>query len=221
TGPAGTGKTRLAIALAARLGPAFSHGTVFVDLAPIRDPALVVSALATALGLLDVGSQPLTETVKRFLRDRRVLLVLDNFEQVLAAAPLLAEVVSASAGVPLLGTRRAALGLWRWEHEFPVSPLELPDPRQPPEVLEGVPSVALFVERARARRPGFALGLHNASAVAEICVRLDGLPLALELAAAGIKLLSPQAILTRLEHRLDLLGEGGADFPRRHHTLRE
>jgi predicted ATPase/pimeloyl-ACP methyl ester carboxylesterase/DNA-binding CsgD family transcriptional regulator len=222
TGPAGTGKTRLAIHLAAERGETFEHGSVFVDLAPVRDPALVVSALASGLGLLDVGSQPLIDTVTHFVRDRHLLVVLDNFEQVLEAAPLLADLLAASPRLSLLVTSRAALRLWRWEHEFPVAPLALPDPRHPrlPESLDNVPSVALFVERARARRPDFALGPHNASAVAEICVRLDGLPLALELAAAGIKLLSPQAILTRLQRRLDLIGEGGADFPRRHQTLR-
>jgi predicted ATPase/pimeloyl-ACP methyl ester carboxylesterase/DNA-binding CsgD family transcriptional regulator len=219
TGSAGTGKTRLAIQLATEQGHQFEDGSVFVDLAPVRDADLVLSTIASAMGLLDVGSQPLMETLQHYLRDRRLLLVLDNFEQVLEAAPRLADLLAASPGLKLVVTTRAALRLWRWEHEFPVPPLALPESRAP-EVLAAVPSVALFVERARARRPAFALGEHNASAVAEICLRLDGLPLALELAAAGIKLLSPQAILARLQQRLELPSAAGADFPARHQTLR-
>jgi predicted ATPase/pimeloyl-ACP methyl ester carboxylesterase/DNA-binding CsgD family transcriptional regulator len=223
TGAAGTGKTRLALEVAADLFDTFEHGSVFVELTPVRDPALVTPAIAAAVGVHDAGGQPLIETLKTFLRTRHVFLVLDNFEQVLAAAPLVAELLAASTALKALVTSRAALRLLRWEHEFPLPPLRVPDRGHPPPpgTLADVPAVALFVERARARRPGFALAERNASAVAEICIRLDGLPLAIELAAAGIKVLSPQAILTRLKHRLDLLAEGGGDFPARHHTLRE
>src|SRR5207248_2960402 len=130
--------------------------------------------------------------------------------------------LQASTRLKLVVTSRAALGLWRWEHEFQVDPLALPDPHtaRRPETLEHVASVALFVERARARRAGFVIGDHNATAVAEICVRLDGLPLALELAAAAVKVLPPQDILVRLQARLDLPVEAGGDFPGRHHSLR-
>jgi predicted ATPase/pimeloyl-ACP methyl ester carboxylesterase/DNA-binding CsgD family transcriptional regulator len=223
TGPAGTGKTRLAVELAARHVDRFEHGCVFVDLAPIRDPALVISTIATAVGLPEVGSQPLVQTVKHFLGDRHLLVVLDQFEQVLAAAPLLAELLAESSRLKLLVTSRATLRLWRWEHQFPVAPLELPDPRRAyaPASLETIASLALFAERARARRPDFALSANNASAVAEICVRLDGLPLAIELAAGGIKLLSPQAMLSRLQARLDLVGEGGGHVADAHQTLHQ
>jgi predicted ATPase/pimeloyl-ACP methyl ester carboxylesterase/class 3 adenylate cyclase len=221
TGPAGTGKTRLALEAAAELDGSFEHGTIFVDLAPIADPALVVSAVAQALGVPDVGGQPLIRGVQAFLRDRCALLVLDNFEQVLAAAPLVVELL-AGPGTKALVTSRAALGLLRWEHELPLGPLAVPDLASLPrtEVLATVPAVALFVARARARRPDFALSDQTAAAVAEICVRLDGLPLAIELAAAGAKLLMPQAILSRLQRRLDLPVDGSADFPARHRTLR-
>ena len=222
TGAGGTGKTRLAIELAAAQYDWFEHGCVFVDLAVVSTPAMVPSALATAVGLRDIGTQPLLETLKLYLRDRHLLAVLDNFEHLLDAAPLLPDLLGAAPRLKVMVTSRAALRQWRWEHEFSVPPLALPDAATPasPESLELVPSISLFVERARARRADFALGGHNASAVADICVRLDGLPLALELAAAGVKLLSPQSILDRLQKRLDLTGEPGSDFPTRHHTLR-
>jgi predicted ATPase/pimeloyl-ACP methyl ester carboxylesterase/DNA-binding CsgD family transcriptional regulator len=222
TGAGGTGKTRLAIELAASQHASFDHGCVFVDLAAVSTPALVPSAVATAVGLRDIGSQPLLETLKLYLRDRHVLAVLDNFEHLLEAAPLLPDLLSASPRLKIMVTSRAALRLWRWEHEFAVPPLALPDATAPPtpESLASVPSVSLFVERARARRADFTLGGHNAAAVADLCVRLDGLPLALELAAAGIKVLSPRSILDRLRKRLELPGEPGGDYPTRHHTLR-
>jgi non-specific serine/threonine protein kinase len=222
TGAGGTGKTRLAIELATLHRESFEHGCVFVDLVGVSAPALVPSALATAVGLRDIGSQPLLETLKLYVRDRNLLVVLDNFEHLLQAAPLLPDLLGASPRVKVLVTSRAALRLWRWEHEFAVPPLGLPDTAiaSTPESLVKVPSVALFVERARARRADFTIGAHNAATVAEICVRLDGVPLALELAAAGIKLLSPQSILDRFQKRLDLPAQPGADFPMRHHTLR-
>jgi predicted ATPase/pimeloyl-ACP methyl ester carboxylesterase/DNA-binding CsgD family transcriptional regulator len=222
TGAGGTGKTRLAIALAAEQCDSFENGCVFVDLAFVSTPALVTPALATAVGLRDIGTQPLLETLKLYLRERHLLVVLDNFEHLLDAAPLLPELLTAAPRVKLIVSSRAALRLWRWEHEFAVPPLALPDSATSatPESIAAVPSVSLFVERARARRADFTLAPHNAVTVAEICVRLDGLPLALELAAAAIKFLAPQSILDRLQQRLDLPGEPGGDFPTRHHTLR-
>jgi predicted ATPase/pimeloyl-ACP methyl ester carboxylesterase len=222
TGVGGTGKTRLAIEVAAAQCESFEHGCVFVDLAVVSTPAVVPSALATAVGLRDIGSQPLLDTLKLYLRERHLLAVLDNFEHLLDAAPLLPDLLSAAPRLKVIVTSRAALRLWRWEHEFAVPPLALPDRAPPvsPDALASVPSVSLFVERARARRADFSLGRHNASAVADICVRLDGLPLALELAAAAIKVLSPQSILDRLQKRLDLPGKPGGDFPSRHQTLR-
>jgi predicted ATPase len=221
TGAGGTGKTRLAVELVAEQCDAFQHGCVFVDLAAVSSPALVPTTFAAAVGLRDIGTQPLLDTLKLYLRERHMLVVLDNFEHLLEAAPLLPELLSATSRLKLVVTSRAALHLWRWEHEFALAPLAVPDPaaRATPDRLEQVPSVALFVERARARRADFSLGPHNAAAVADLCARLDGLPLALELAAAGVKVLSPQAILERLQTRLDLPAQPGDDFPIRHRTL--
>ena len=222
TGPAGTGKTRLALAVAASLLDAFDDGAAFVDLAPIADPALVTSAIAQVLGVQETGAQAALERLQRALQSRRHLLVLDNFEQILTAAPQLAGLLGACPGLKLLVTSRASLRL-RWEHEFPVPPLALPDLAGglPPDELARAPSVALFLDRARAGRPDFALDPANALTVAELCHRLDGLPLAIELAAARSKLYSPQAILARLGRRLDLLAGGPRDLPARHQTLRE
>jgi non-specific serine/threonine protein kinase len=221
TGAGGTGKTRLAVQLAAAHGDAFEHGCVFVDLSPVSSPALVPSVVAAAVGLRDIGTQPLLETLKLYLRERQMLAVLDNFEHLLEAVSLLPDLLTASSRLKIVVTSRAALRLWRWEHEFTVAPLAVPDApsRAAPDRLASVPSVALFVDRARARRADFSLGPHNAPAVADLCAHLDGLPLALELAAARIKVLSPRAILDRLQRRLDLPGQPGGDFPMRHHTL--
>src|SRR6185503_11136359 len=157
TGAGGTGKTRLAIELAAAQCDSFEHGCVFVDLAVVSTPALVLSAVATAVGLRDIGTQPLLDTLKLYLRDRHLLAVLDNFEHLIDAAPLLPDLLGAAPQLTILVTSRAALRLWRWEHEFAVPPLALPDAATPatPESLESVPSVSLFVERARACRADF------------------------------------------------------------------
>jgi len=222
TGPGGTGKTRLSLQVAADSIERFADGVFFVSLAPIADPALVPSTIAQVLGVREMGGQSVLEGLKEYLREKQLLLVLDNFEQILEAATIVAELLAAGAGLKVLATSRAALEV-REEHELPVPPLALPDPRRTPDPadLAGYPAVALFVERASATRPDFALSEENAAAVAEICARLDGLPLAIELAAARCRLLSPAAVLARLERRLSLLTAGPRDLPERQRTLRD
>ena len=221
TGPGGTGKTRVAVQVAAELLDRFSDGVFFVNLAPIFDPDLVPTTIAQALGLREAGGGPLLEGLIAYLRDRSLLLVLDNFEQVLAAAPIVAALLATSPALHVLVTSRAALRL-SGEHEYPVPPLALPDPKRPPdlEALSQCEAVTLFVQRARAARPDFQVTAENAPAIAELCARLDGLPLAIELAAARVKLLSPQALLARLGRRLSLLTGGARDLPARQQTLR-
>jgi predicted ATPase/DNA-binding CsgD family transcriptional regulator len=227
TGAGGVGKTRLALAVAEDLLPHFEDGVFFVDLAPITDPALVPSAIAGALELGEPARKTLVESLVDHLRARSMLLVLDNFEQVLAAAPLVAELLATCLRLKVLATSRAALRLSH-EHEFPVPPLALPDPKRLPdlEALSQFEAVTLFIQRARAARPDFAVTDASAPAVAELCARLDGLPLAIELAAARIKLLSPQALLARLvgahgRAPLQLLTGGAQDVPARQQTLRD
>jgi len=222
TGPGGTGKTRLSIQVASEMLPEFEGGTFFVALAPIRDPALVMSTVAQALGLRESAQQMPLEAVIEHLRDKDLLLVMDNFEQVLPAAPEVGQLLTATERVRVLATSREPLGL-HGEREYPVPPLGLPDPAHLPslERLSQYEAVALFIERAGAVKPGFAVTNENAPAIAEICARLDGLPLAIELAAARTKLLSPEAMLSRLEHRLSLLTGGARDLPTRQQTLRD
>src|SRR5215204_2591358 len=221
TGPGGTGKTRLGLQAAAELTDELEDGVFFVALAPIAAPALVAPTIARTLGLTESGNQPPEELLKGYLRDRQTLLVLDNFEQVLESASLLDEVLSAAPDLKLLITSRTPLRLYG-EHEFPVEPLSVPDPKSlpPVESLNQYEAVRLFVERARAVRPDFSLTEENAPAVVEICARLDGLPLAIELAAARIKLLPPRAMLSRLGNRLRLLTGGARNLPERQRTLR-
>ncbi|MFL5804867.1 MAG: ATP-binding protein [Roseiflexaceae bacterium] len=232
TGPGRIGKTRLALQAAADMLNDFAHGAYFVNLAPISDPALVVATIAQTLGVTERGSRPLLETLKDELREQQVLLLLDNFEQVLAAAPQLAELLAACPKLKLLIISREVLHLYG-EHEFGVPPLALPpttDNRQPTtddpdslaraETIGQYAAVRLFIERAQAARSDFAVTNASAPAVAEICYRLDGLPLAIELAAAHVKLFSPRALLARLDHRLALLTGGGRDRPARHQTIR-
>jgi non-specific serine/threonine protein kinase len=220
TGPGGTGKTRLAVQVASDLMAEFAHGVWLVPLASINDPGLVASVIAQTLGLKESADLTLTEGLKDYLREKQMLLLLDNFEQIVAAGPLVAELLSACPKLKTLVTSRAALHL-RWEHEFPVPPLAIPDLLQTtPESLGQSPAVDLFIQRARAVRPEFALTQENARAVAEICARLDGLPLAIELAAARIKVLTPQAIQQRLDRRLQLLTGGARDLPARQQTIR-
>jgi predicted ATPase/class 3 adenylate cyclase len=220
-GPGGTGKTRLALQAAAEMLDDFRDGVFFVALAPISDPGLVASTIAQTLGLREADGIPLRDSLNAYLREKQLLLLLDNFEQVLPAAPLVAELLAAAPGLKLMATSRAALRL-RGEKEFAVPPLSLPDPKRLPalEALSQYAAVALFIQRAVDVRPEFTVTNENAPAVAEICARLDGLPLAIELAAARIKLLPPQALLARLENRLKLLTGGARDLPARQQTLR-
>jgi predicted ATPase len=221
TGAGGSGKTRLALALAEQVLPAFSDGVCFCELAPIDDAAVVLPTVAQALGLQEAGGEPPLERLKAFLFDRELLLCLDNLEQVAEAAAELAELLAAAPALRLLATSRERLHL-QAEHEYPVEPLPLPDAAALPslEALARVDAVALFLERAQAVKPDFCLTEENADAVAAICRRLDGLPLALELAAARLKLLAPEALLARLEHALELLTGGARDLPARQQTLR-
>ena len=222
TGPGGTGKTRLGLQVAADLLDAFEHGVFLVELAPISDPALVPSTVAQALGVRDIGSRPIVDAVKKHLRSRSVLLLLDNFEQVLPAAAVAADLLAACPGLAVLATSREPLRL-RGEHEYAVPPLALPEAGlgTTSEVVSQAPAVALFVQRARAVRADFALTDENAAAVAEVCARLDGLPLAIELAAARVRLLTPEAMAARLERRLPLLVGGARDLPARQRALRD
>jgi predicted ATPase/class 3 adenylate cyclase len=221
TGPGGTGKTRLALQLAADLIEQFHDGVYFVVLAPITDPGLVPSTIAQALGLKESGRQDSLDGLRQYLDGRRMLLILDNFEQVIAAAPVVTDLLKSSAGVKILATSRVPLRV-SGEQEFAVPPLRLPDPRHPPPLdsLSQYEAVALFIQRALTVKPDFAVTNANAPAVAEITARLDGLPLAIELAAARIKLLTPQAMLARLQRGLDLLSAGARDLPARQQTLR-
>jgi predicted ATPase/DNA-binding XRE family transcriptional regulator len=221
TGPGGVGKTRLALAAAEAARSRFAQGALVVDLAPLRDPHLVLASIAQALGLPDTGDQPYGQRLVAHLRESDRLLVLDNVEPVVEAAPELAEVLGACPRVTALATSRVPLRV-RGEREVPVAPLALPQPHElaDPVALAAVPAVALFVERAQAVAPGFALTEENAPAVAAICTRLDGLPLALELAAAWLRVLPPAALLARLEHALAVLVDGPRDLPPRQRTLR-
>ena len=221
-GTGGSGKTRLALQVVAEVAHDFEDGICFIGLAPITDPGLVGSTIARVLGVREMGGVPIQERLIKFLRDVRGLLLLDNFEQVVEAAPLVVSLLEACLGLKILVTSRASLHV-QGEQEFPVPPLVLPDAGDlpSPKQLAEYEAVALFLERARAVRPDFKLDDDNATTVAEVCVRLDGLPLAIELAASRIKLLPPRAILARLEHRFDLLTHGGREVPARHRTLRE
>jgi predicted ATPase/DNA-binding CsgD family transcriptional regulator len=222
TGPGGVGKTRLALAIAAAIAGSFADGVTFVSLAPIRDPDLVLPTIAQALGLRDMGRRPVADRLVGFLRERHRLLVLDNFEQLLDAAPVLADLLTACPHLTLLVTSRAKLRL-SGEHDFPVSPLPLPSGPGLAGLADVVvsPAVRLFVLRAQAIDPAFALTDANAAAVAAICARLDGLPLALELAAARIDHLPITAMLARLESSLPLLTGGPRDLPARLRTMRD
>jgi predicted ATPase/class 3 adenylate cyclase len=221
-GPGGTGKTRLALQVAAEAVDEFTDGVFFIPLAGVTDPALVPSAIATALSLREEGGQPLSDRLRDFLLAKTVLLVLDNVEHLVEAAPAVGNLLEAAAGLRVLATSRIPLHL-RAEHEYPVPPLGLPRRQPPPsaEQLSQSEAVQLFVARAQAIYPDFALDHGNAPAVAEICWRLDGLPLAIELAAARVRMLSPQAMLARLEQRLPFLTGGARDAPQRQRTLRD
>ncbi len=221
TGPGGSGKTRLCIALAAAVADDYQDGVYFVPLAPIRDPGLVPSTIAQSIGLQDARDRPLMEHLVSQLHDRQLLIVLDNFEHLLAGAPVVTRLLQETSAVRILVSSRSSLRV-SGERECPVPPLAVPEEEDQPTaaLLAACESVRLFAERAAAAVPGFTLDDENAPAVAAIARRLDGLPLAIELAAARVKLLPPEAILPRLEHSLGLLTGGGRDLPDRQQTLR-
>ena len=220
TGPGGTGKTRLALQIAADATDRFPDGIYFVALGTINQAELVLPTIAQAMGLVDPGTRPLDRLVEH-IGAQCFLLVLDNFEQVNDAAPQIADLLARAPKISILTTSRSPLRVYG-EQEFPVPPLGVPDPKHLPDLeqLSTYESVALFTERAMAVRPDFAVTSANAPAVAEICVRLDGLPLAIELAAARVRVLTPQAIMERLGDRLKLLSGGSRDLPERQQTLR-
>ena len=222
TGPGGVGKTRLAIEVARRLENEFPEGAVFVALASASTPAAATSTIAQALGVLDTGDLPLDEKLVAAVGDRRLLLVLDNFEQIADSAPLVGAMLSSAAGLRVLVTSRVLLRL-SGEHNYPVEPLEFASPEGGPWQPESIrsPAVDLFVQRARAVKPDFELTADNAEPVARIAVALDGVPLAIELAAARIRLLPPAALLERLDRQLSVLVGGHRDLPARHRTVRD
>ena len=225
TGPGGIGKTRLAQEVARACGERFPDGAAFVDLAPLRDPSLVLPTIARALGIDETGNRPVTDLITAAVGERRLLLVLDNLEQLTAAAPDLAVILESCAGMTVLATSRVRLRL-RLEQEYPVPPLALPESvasRDAATVseLSEVAAIALFARRARAARPGFTLTDQNIASVVAICRRLDGLPLAIELAAALTRVLAPAQLLQRLERPLDVLGSTAPDVPARQRTLRD
>jgi predicted ATPase/DNA-binding SARP family transcriptional activator len=220
TGAGGSGKTRLALEVARRLENDFADGACFVPLAAVGDPELVAAAIAQSLELRPSLGQSITEALRAYVRERDLLLVVDNFEHLLDAAPLVSELLTAAPELTVLATSRTHLNLYG-ESEYAVPPLALPEPRAGLEDIAHVESIALFVERARAVQTNFELTTTNAEAIAGICARLDGLPLAIELAAARIRTLSPTEILARLEQRLELLTDGPRDVHARQRTLRD
>jgi serine/threonine protein kinase len=222
TGPGGTGKTRLAVQAAADVLDSFAAGVRFVNLGPLSDPRLVVSAIAQVLGIRETPGRPLIDVLKEKLAGTSpMLLVLDNFEQVAAAAADILEILDACPAIKAMVTSRTVLRVYG-EHEFSVPPLPLPesDLSLSPGHLLDFPSIALFVQRATAVKPDFSLTVQNADAVVQVCRRLDGLPLAIELAAARVKVLPPVSLLTRIASRLELLTSGARDLPERQRTLR-
>ena len=220
-GPPGTGKSRLALETAARIINRFANGLFFVDLAPINDPDLIISTIAQTLGILEIAGRDTEETLKSYLQQKRLLLLLDNFEHIIDAAPLVNELLMAAPGLKILITSRQPLQIYG-EQEYAVPPLIVPDldHPEPLQTLSQFEAVELFIQHAQAVSPGFALDDVNATAVAEICVHLDGLPLAIELAAARVKLFSPELIRTRLKDRFTTLTGGSRYLPDRLQTLR-
>ncbi|HLL50499.1 MAG TPA: adenylate/guanylate cyclase domain-containing protein, partial [Thermomicrobiales bacterium] len=236
TGPGGAGKTRLSLHLASELGAEFSDGAAFVPLTDVTNPALVPAAIASALDIGDTSGESPREVIIAHLRERHLLLILDNLEQVMGAASLVSDLLNACSRLKILATSRERLGV-RAEQELPIPPLALPSlpPKSPTfDLLEHEEDVSdaiddirrseavrLFVNRAQSVKPGFDVTADNAAALVEVCSRLDGLPLAIELAAARVRLLSPQALLDRLDRRLDVLGRGPRDLPARQQTMRD
>jgi predicted ATPase/class 3 adenylate cyclase len=221
TGPGGTGKTRLSLQAAADLLDEYKQGVFFVPLATITDPDLVIPTIASIFNVKESGGQPVDVLLKNYLAEKHLLLVLDNLEQVISATPRIGELLAAAPHLKIVASSREKLRLYG-EHEYPVSPLALPDMKKKPTVavISQYEAVALFIQHATAANLKFEISEQNASAVAEICVRLDGLPLAIELAAARSKILSPQAMLERLSSRLKALTGGARDLPARQQTIR-
>jgi predicted ATPase/class 3 adenylate cyclase len=222
TGPGGTGKTRLALRVAAEAATEYPDGSFFVDLAPVSDPALVVPTIASALGIREEGwERPVTETLEDYLRDRRLLLVLDNFEQLVKAGDVVTRLLAAGPSLKVMVTSRAPLRL-RGEQVVPLTPLRVADPRTRPslETASRTEAVALFAQRAVAVAPAFVLTEQNAPQILELVARLDGLPLAIELAASRAGVLTPGSMLQRMDRRLPLLVGGARDAPARQQTLR-
>ncbi|MBX2997670.1 MAG: tetratricopeptide repeat protein [Caldilineaceae bacterium] len=221
TGPPGAGKTRLSLALGAALQTEFRHGACFVPLAPVSDPNLVLSAIAHALQVQQSSGASLAQSLHAFLRNKELLLILDNFEQIVAAAGVVGELLTAAPGVKAIVSSREPLKLYG-EYEFPVPPLAVPDVAHLPaaSLLEIYPAVELFVQRAQAVRPSFAVDEQNAASIAQICAWLDGLPLAIEMAAAQIKWQTPAALLNQLRQQLMALTGGPRDLSPRQQTLR-
>ena len=223
TGAGGSGKTRLALQTARELADEFPGGLYMLFLAPLGDPTAVLTSVAQAVGLRYTGGKPITDALREYAKDAitsPTLFLLDNFEHVLAAAPLVVDLLEASPDVKIFVTSRSVLRVYG-EHEYPVPPLALPDPKRTIADLEQNPAIRLFVQRAQAANRGFTLTSTSAPAVAEICRRLDGLPLAIELAAARVKMFPAEAMLTRLEKSLEFLTEGPRDVPARQRTLRD
>lgn len=219
TGPGGVGKTRLAMEIARRLEPTLADGFIWVDLAPVGEPNLVLATIARALGLTENTGQPIVELLEDVIESRDVLLVLDNLEHLLAATPALVRLLERCPGLSILGTSRESLGI-RGEHEVSIPPLDLPVKAEASaEAIARSEAVSLFVERVRAVRPDFELTRDNAPAVAAVCTRLDGIPLAIELAAVQLKYMSLVALQHRLENQLAFLGGGLHDLPARQQSL--
>jgi predicted ATPase/DNA-binding CsgD family transcriptional regulator len=220
SGPGGVGKTALALAAAHDVRDRFPHGAGFVDLEPLRDPRALAAAIRNALGLPEPAGRTWEDALRDELRERELLLVLDTFEHVIEAAPEVSALLASCPSLMVITTSREPLGV-RWEHEFPLAPLRLPCEHAPltPEALADVPSVALFLERTQAIRPEFTIATDNAETIASICRRLDGLPLAIEMAAARMRTVSAVLLLAHIEQRSDLLGARVPDAPARHQML--
>ena len=221
TGPAGVGKTRLALRVAEEAADGFPDGASFAALAPLTDPALVPSSIAASLGIMDASDQPVTESLVAHLREKQPILVLDNFEHLLPAATILSSILTRCPRLKVLVTSRAVLHLAA-EHEYAVPLLPVPTPGHLPDLnaLSRYDAIRLFLQRAQAVKPDFHLNEQNAASIAAICSRLDGLPLAIELAAARVRLFPPQIVLDQLSHRLRFLTGGPVDVPAKHQTLR-
>jgi predicted ATPase/class 3 adenylate cyclase len=220
TGPGGIGKTSLATEVARMATAGFPDGVYFVGLGAVVDSELVASTIAQELSLREEGGRPIVRTVEDYLEGKRVLLLLDNFEQIVQSAPLISRLLGVAPGLKVLVTSRAPLRI-SGEREYPVPPMNMPDPGRviTVEDLEDYEAIKLFVQRARSFQPDFVLTDENASVISEICVRLDGLPLAIELAAARVRLLSPQEIKVRLDRSLSILSGAARDVPQRQRTL--